>query len=83
MFRKVAIIGLLVMALVPGRGGASPADNPRLHQLTVGDGLPSNRVEALAEDRGGHLWIGTRDGLARYDGVGFRLWRKEDGLPDN
>lgn len=83
MLRKVAIIGLLVMALAPGSGSASPAGNPRLRQLTVADGLPSNRVHALAEDHGGHLWIGTSDGLARYDGVAFRIWRKEDGLPDN
>ncbi|MGY0560920.1 ATP-binding protein [Luteimonas sp. A277] len=83
MLRKVAIIGLLVMALAPGSGSASPAGNPRLRQLTVADGLPSNGVRALAEDHSGHLWIGTGDGLARYDGVSFRVWRKEDGLPDN
>lgn len=81
--RKVAIIGLLVMALGPGVAGAGRGDNPRLRQLTVADGLPSNSVEALAEDQSGYLWIGTRDGLARYDGVAFRVWRKEDGLPDN
>ena len=56
---------------------------PQPRQLSVIDGLPSNRVNALAEDRQGYLWIATRDGLARYDGVGFRVWRTEDGLRDN
>ena len=81
MFRKVAIIGLLVMAAATAR--ASLPETPRLRQITVGDGLPSNAVHALAGDRSGYLWIGTGDGLARYDGVEFRIWRREDGLPAN
>ena len=62
---------------------ASLPETPRLRQMTVADGLPSNAVHALAEDRSGYLWIGTGDGLARYDGVGFRIWRREEGLPAN
>lgn len=81
MLRKVAIIGLLVMAAATAR--ASLPETPRLRQLTVGDGLPSNVIHAIAGDRSGYLWIGTDDGLARYDGVGFRVWRREDGLPAN
>ena len=56
---------------------------PQPRQISVFDGLPSNRVNAIAEDRQGYLWIATRDGLARYDGVGFRTWRVGDGLRDN
>ena len=82
MLRKVAMIGLLVMATAATARAGLP-ETPRLRQLTVGDGLPSNMVHALAEDRSGHLWIGTGDGLARFDGVGFRVWRREDGLPAN
>src|SRR5690606_9953402 len=82
MLRKVAIIGLLVIAAAATARAGLP-ETPRLRQITVGDGLPSNVVHALAEDRDGLLWIGTADGLARYDGVGFRVWRREDGLPAN
>lgn len=62
---------------------ASVPELPQPRQISVFDGLPSNRVNALAEDRKGYLWIATRDGLARYDGVGFRIWRVGDGLRDN
>ncbi|MDR6991534.1 two-component regulator propeller domain-containing protein [Luteimonas sp. 3794] len=62
---------------------AVTASIPQPRQIGVLDGLPSNRVNALAEDRQGYLWIATRDGLARYDGLGFRVWRVEDGLRDN
>ena len=65
------------------QSGAVTASIPQPRQIGVLDGLPSNRVSALAEDRQGYLWIATRDGLARYDGVGFRVWRVEDGLRDN
>ncbi|NLA68036.1 MAG: response regulator [Gammaproteobacteria bacterium] len=56
---------------------------PQPRQLSVFDGLPSNRVNGVAEDQQGYLWIATRDGLARYAGVGFRIWRVGDGLRDN
>jgi signal transduction histidine kinase/DNA-binding response OmpR family regulator/ligand-binding sensor domain-containing protein len=40
----------------------------------VEDGLPQSFVSALAQDDDGFLWIGTRDGLARYDGREFRIF---------
>lgn len=62
---------------------AVTASMPQPRQIGVLDGLPSNRVNAIAEDQQGYLWIATRDGLARYDGVGFRVWRVDEGLGDN
>src|SRR5262245_23254816 len=35
------------------------------------DGLPHNSVFALAQTGDGYLWIGTHEGLARFDGVRF------------
>ena len=35
------------------------------------DGLPQNSVYAIAQTRDGYLWVGTREGLARFDGVRF------------
>jgi ligand-binding sensor domain-containing protein/signal transduction histidine kinase len=35
------------------------------------DGLPQNSVTALTQTRDGYLWVGTQDGLARFDGVRF------------
>ncbi|MGO1001766.1 ATP-binding protein [Lysobacter sp. CA196] len=58
-------------------------ETPRPRQLTVADGLPSNTVSRIAEDRHGYLWLATSEGLARYDGSGYRVWRREQGLRDN
>ena len=52
-------------------------------KLGVIDGLPSANINAFAEDHLGYLWLASDDGLARYDGRSFRIWRAEDGLRDN
>lgn len=38
---------------------------------TIGEGLPHNEVQAIAQTPDGYLWIGTRGGLARFDGINF------------
>ncbi|MBJ6978654.1 hybrid sensor histidine kinase/response regulator [Luteimonas sp. MC1895] len=83
MRRWTVCLLLCLLWLLAGAAGAAVPQMPQPRQISVIDGLPSNRVNALAEDRRGYLWIATRDGLARYDGVGFRTWRVGDGLRDN
>ena len=68
--------------LAPQAAADVPA-TPQPRQLTVADGLPSSAINAFAEDHTGYLWLASRDGLARYDGRNFRIWRAEDGLRDN
>lgn len=43
-------------------------DGWRLQNLTVADGLPSNFVTSICQDSLGFIWIGTNNGLSRYDG---------------
>ncbi|MGO4776526.1 two-component regulator propeller domain-containing protein, partial [Lysobacter sp. 2RAB21] len=79
--------GLLMLACAMS-AWAAPAfaglpETPRPRQLTVADGLPSNTINRIAEDRHGYLWIATSEGLARYDGTGYRVWQREQGLLDN
>lgn len=38
------------------------------------DGLPNATVEAILQTRDGYLWLGTRGGLARFDGVDFDVF---------
>jgi len=37
--------------------------------LDVSKGLPSNVIHSFCQDQQGFMWIGTKDGLVRYDGV--------------
>ena len=42
------------------------------------NGLPQNTVQAITQTRDGYLWVGTQDGLARFNGVGFVIFDKEN-----
>ena len=42
------------------------------------DGLPHNCVQAIVQTRDGYLWLGTQDGLARFDGVRFTEFNRSN-----
>ena len=39
--------------------------------ITTHDGLPSNLVHDMIQDADGYLWLGTANGLCRFDGYDF------------
>jgi ligand-binding sensor domain-containing protein/signal transduction histidine kinase len=47
----------------------------------VEDGLPHSSVNTILQTRDGYLWVGTSDGLARFDGHRFTVFGLADGLP--
>jgi ligand-binding sensor domain-containing protein/signal transduction histidine kinase len=50
-----------------------------IHKIyTSDDGLPQNRSRALVQTKDGFLWIGTQDGLARFDGATFEIFNKDN-----
>ncbi|MDC8011335.1 hybrid sensor histidine kinase/response regulator [Tahibacter soli] len=57
------------------------AATPLFRRYGAAQGLPSSTVYKLAQDRDGFVWVGTQDGLARYDGVAFRVWRNDPDDP--
>lgn len=50
-----------------------------LRSLQVEDGLSQNMVYCVIQDRDDYIWIGTQDGLNRYDGNSFKVYKKTDG----
>ncbi|MCF8335533.1 MAG: histidine kinase [Bacteroidales bacterium] len=49
-------------------------------QYTIKDGLPQSQISALYQDSKGYIWIGTKAGLSRFDGVEFKNLYSIDGL---
>jgi ligand-binding sensor domain-containing protein/signal transduction histidine kinase len=61
--------------------------NPRFDHLTVEDGLSQSTVHAVLQDDQGYLWFGTEDGLNRFDGDKFLIFKSDpinpNSLPDS
>lgn len=60
-------------------GAALPYGGAAFHHLSsASSGLSNNSVHAIVQDSNGFVWVGTEDGLNRYDGVSFRSYYKRD-----
>ncbi|HEY4417457.1 MAG TPA: two-component regulator propeller domain-containing protein [Verrucomicrobiae bacterium] len=46
----------------------------------IGEGLPQGTVTSIAQTGDGYLWLGTQNGLARFDGVSFKVFN-ENNVP--
>ncbi len=57
-----------------------PGSIIRFEHLTIENGLSQNAGLAIFQDSKGYLWIGTQDGLNRYDGYNFKIYKHD---PDN
>lgn len=73
-FAFVVMIGLLIvgegLALDPGKAVTQYIINSWNDET----GLPQNTVRTLLQTGDGYLWIGTEEGLARFDGVKFKIF---------
>jgi ligand-binding sensor domain-containing protein len=49
----------------------------QFRHLTTTDGLPHSNISAIVQDKYGFIWIGTKNGLCRYDGYTIVTYRSE------
>ncbi len=61
----------------------APPTPARFERLGLDDGLSQNAVLALLQDRHGFLWFGTQDGLNRYDGYDFVVYKNDPDDPNS
>lgn len=64
------LLVLLLVGVGPGAAFGSSAFLQRIWQS--GQGMPHNLVNCLLQTRDGYIWVGTRRGVARFDGVRFK-----------
>ena len=79
VWRARPLIALLLV-LASGFGWEAVASAPmRFERLGLDDGLSQQAVLAIAQDAKGFMWLGTEDGLNRFDGYTFKHLRQADG----
>jgi ligand-binding sensor domain-containing protein/signal transduction histidine kinase len=67
---------LTLILLAASAGAAAPPDTGGYGYRTwrIEDGLPENQIRNLSQTPDGYLWIGTSEGLVRFDGVRFTVF---------
>lgn len=85
--RKERLVVVLIAWFWPFYWTHGQQSTINFKHLTVADGLSQSSVIAIAQDRQGILWFGTRDGLNKYDGNHISIYRNniqdENSLSNN
>ena len=55
----------------------------RFRRLTINDGLSLSSVYCIRQDSMGFMWFATEDGLNKFDGKNFTIYRPEQGNPNS
>src|SRR5450631_28968 len=90
VLNRIRIRGLLAVLLIAVCARAlalEPSLEPSQYVLDnwqIPEGLPQTSIQAIARTPDGYLWVGTQEGLARFDGVGFTVFDtgNEPAIPD-
>jgi len=73
--RSLFILSLLVLLQTISAKSYSQKVNLKFDHLDINTGLSQNNVLCVLQDSRGFMWFGTRDGLNRYDGYKFTIFR--------
>ncbi len=78
---KHIVCSCLVLCLLASAAHAQYAS--KFDYITTEEGLPSNYVFGVAEDRDGYLWAATDKGLGYFTGASWEVFDTDDGFPGN
>lgn len=81
MLKKLIFTFLCCICAAVPVFAAGAADSYHFTHFKSADGLPHQQIQSMAFDCSGRLWIGTRNGLACYDGYSFKTYYHRPGDP--
>jgi signal transduction histidine kinase/ligand-binding sensor domain-containing protein/CheY-like chemotaxis protein len=80
-FQQAALVCLLMASTHAALAGSAPFEKIKFEAISTADGLSSNTVKDSVQDARGFLWFATYDGLHKYDGYTFKIFRNDPGDP--
>ena len=85
--KKVLAMVCILSCMNISTSYASMVENYNFKNITIEDGLSQSTVETIYQDSKGYIWMGTNDGLDRYNGYEFKYYKhdKDDknSIPNN
>ncbi|HEY0789411.1 MAG TPA: two-component regulator propeller domain-containing protein, partial [Thermoanaerobaculia bacterium] len=76
--RAALLVLGVALALVPPLARGADGLQYTVDVWDASHGLPQSSVQAVAQSEAGYIWIGTMGGLARFDGLRFRVFDKRN-----
>jgi signal transduction histidine kinase/ligand-binding sensor domain-containing protein len=73
--------GKILLSFLLGFSALGNAQILPFEHYSIKDGLPSNWITTIYQDSRGYLWLGGDGGMSVYDGVSFKNYDTDDGLP--
>ncbi|MDY4149923.1 MAG: response regulator [Paludibacteraceae bacterium] len=79
-YTKVWIMGMLLLCQIVCGNMLHAEEHYLVNHYSIDDGMSQNTVMAILQDKQGYMWFGTWDGLNRFDGYTFQVFKAmEDG----
>src|ERR1700741_1360422 len=78
--RRIALFFLL---FTRGAFVLSQQQNLKFDHLDINSGLSQNHIMCILQDSRGFMWFGTRDGLNKYDGYKFTIYKNDPTDPNS
>ena len=75
--KKILVMACIFSCINISTSYANISENYNFKNITSEDGLSQSTVETIYQDSKGYIWIGTNDGLDRYNGYEFKHYKHD------
>ncbi len=83
-WRRMLLLGLLALATLNPPAVLLAQNQPvKFERISLEQGLSQSSVQCILQDRKGFMWFGTEDGLNKYDGYRFTVYKNNPNDPNS
>lgn len=75
LYKLLCLFFLLMFVETSSLQATENFRNFRFRQLSTSDGLSTNDIQQVYQDKEGYIWMATRNGLAKYNGYEMKIYK--------